>query len=1046
MGKGGLFRRASVQVESGAYTTPHSQYGQQVEIATVPSHTIRGDLQQGIVRGVVRNPQTAQEKLQYGTTTSEGVTLTMGANGEVLASIENTSNSMAFGYVRKNGDYSRASGRHTIYGASSTGSTRLLSVTQSNTFEARVTHHDGNHTTVALRVDPSIETLHLKLGSKEYLIRASDITRAQAAAQASSAVPASAPTPSPQMNDVQDSLASQITPDSSPSDRAPQEDTTPDSVTRAAQPSRPSPKGEPAAKSGERAPVKRNAKATEAGPKPAETVKPSPEGSKKVAAEPVKEVKASETAPANRNAKAIEAGPKPAEPVKSSLEGTKKMATEPVKEVKASEAAPANKNTKTTGEVPKLSETAKSFTERTQKAIVETAKQIKDNAVKIYEKSMDTAKQKAQANDAASSSKDAARAPAKGGTPSPSSVEPQLPLKPEVSSGAVQSQIQQTVTPAKEAVKNSPEASTTVDTTPKRSAGASSSSGAVAEAGPSPLESTTGKAATPVETKIKNVTELKQVAELFSTSVKKSTWARNNPLKATVAMLAVSEAVTGAMEAGYDDEETHSAVPKLIQMLTKDIEGLESLQGGFTTAQGGLIASIAAESVSSAGDAGLAVTGIASAEKAIGILSRLSRVGKVPGISLLGKTFGRLGGGAFAAWDGYASFKDGQFMEMNDRQIAGAAGGSVVFGVAAFAFSGPPGWVVGGLSATGGVLYGVSVGLAEENKKLSISSPRKKAVVASIQRALTGFVHAEDSDMVKQRPHPSVFTQEEREQIEELARVDALANFVTTATPTQLQELGFAKVSEGDSAQQLSNASRSNYQRMSELLGEKSWFSWEHPLEAAKREHPAATQAFLKSVSDARIFYEDLYQRSIRVSYEYEGELNTFGVLGQVVAGQLGMELGKSSNEGKIAATSELRSVSKKIVASLPAADRDNPAKVLDVVMQHLPGLELIMRSDFGRNELINSLEDESGQSGVFRRALSVETAAQELQKAATGVDPSSTAPTTAPVSPEPPAPKQQPDQNQAPESEREPVKVRKERLDPSRTADASALHGTTAA
>lgn len=939
MGRRGIFRGASERIESSACSTPRVQHTRQVQAAHAPVGEPRCNVQQDIARRASRIPQTAQEKLQHGITTSEGLTLSMGANGEVLASVGNTSNSVAFGYVRKDGSYSRASSPHTIYSTTTGGSSRLLAVTQRDTYAAQVTHHDGFRTTIALRVDPSVDVLHLKLGAREYLIRSSDIVQAK---QAASNVAMVAPKAASSLNNkTQDSQAPQISVESSPSDRSPsdqsiEENSTLNSLARAAQPSRAAPK------------TTRSAKGTEA------------------------------AAPSKK----VEALPKPAEATRS-------------------------------------------FLEKAQRTIVDTAKQIKDNAAKVYERSRESLQRTAPGNKTTGAeTTTTSTSVTQQGAPRPVEGKPTGELSP---SAEVKPTVE--VAPTKSVLQPTPEPAVAQPVQPGQS---------------SPADT---KLST--EAKATNLARLRQTAERFGSTVKASEWARNNPLKATVAMLAVSEAVTGAMESGYEDDDVHSAVPKLIQMLTKDIDGLESLQGRFTTAEGGLLASIAAESTSAVGDVSIAVTGIAGAEKGIALLSRLTGVSKVPGISVLGKTFGRLGGGAFATWDGYASFKDGQFVEMNDRQIAGTAGGSYALGVAAFAFSGPPGWVVGALSATSGMLYGVSVGLAEENKKLSISSPRKRAVVASIQRALAGFVHPEDSETVKQRPHSSVFSQEEREQIEELARLDALANFVTSAPPEQAQALGFTKVSQGDSAQDLSTANQANYQRMLELLGEKSWFSWEHPLDTMKREHPEATAAFMKSISDARLFYEDLYRRSIRVSYEHQGELNTFGIWGEEFAGRFGINLGSSSHEGKIVATSELHAVSKEISAALSASDRDNPAKVLNVIAQHLPGLELIMRSEHGRNELISALEDASGGTGVFQRALSLETAAEELQKAATGVTPAENSPSVVPPTAEPPTSEQRPEEDRATEPARELVRPRKERLDPSRTVDATdagALRESTAA
>jgi hypothetical protein len=198
------------QVYPSGIVTPNPQVNYHA-----PNCLHRGDIQRQVADGVSRLPGdrplgTNQEKLRHGITTSEGLTLSLGKNGEVLASVENTANTMAFGYVRRNGAFSRAENQHIIREQFYNQTNRLTAVNQSETFSAQVTHHDGIRTTVALKVDPSVEVLHLKLGQREFLIRASDIKRVESQNAEISATPISSPATvdSPEPRDTSEPIES----------------------------------------------------------------------------------------------------------------------------------------------------------------------------------------------------------------------------------------------------------------------------------------------------------------------------------------------------------------------------------------------------------------------------------------------------------------------------------------------------------------------------------------------------------------------------------------------------------------------------------------------------------------------------------------------------------------------------------------------------------------------------------------------------------------------------------------------------------------------
>jgi hypothetical protein len=795
----------------------------------IPSTTTVSRLgtQRALAAGAAAPTQTVQQKLLHGTTTKDGLHLKIGSDGRLEASVENSSSTIAFGYVRNNGDYSKANRNHQILETLPKQTNRLVAVNQPDTYDAKVTHHADGRTTVSLTIDESVKVLHLKLGEKEYLISQSDVQRAKEAS----------------LTATQSALtqASQAATETSPSDRANTEE---ESYTPNA-----------------RAPLRGE-----------RIVRPA------------------------RAADGVKAGQA------SAIKGSGGLGQK----------------------------------------VVEGAKIARDGAVKLTSKGTQLIADGYRATFEAAKNLVSGRSTVSEGTAQNSNQGPKTP-PPPTETGA---------------------------------------SGKLTEAKVDPLTTT----ATEVS-KQSTLSKLKEVAGQWRAKVKVSDWAAKNPFHATVAMLTVSEAVTNVMAASYDPDAEHSAVPELIRSLTKDIEAFEWLQTTFTTQEGdknNMTRARLAEGASAVGDVALSVTAIAAAQKLVSSTS--SRVGltNIPGVAMLGRTVIGGSGGVLAAVDGYQKFSQGQFIDMNDTQITGAVGGSYSLGIIPFACSGPIGWALGAASAAGGTLYGVSAGLAKEHENACSTSPKKKAVLASIQRALKGFVHSPDSEIVKERLESPKFSKEEREQITELARLDALAGFVLTKQPQELKQLGFIKVEQTSSQDQIDSANSHNYGRMLELLGEKSWYSWSHPSDAVKKNAPATWKSFNDEIDKATKFYEDLYQRSIRVSYMHEGKLNTFELWKQEFAARFGFDRDlptsiEQETATKLSTMNELTKVCSTVVESLTEEDRKNPLKVLNKLTEHFPQLPEIMRWDYMRQELVNELESQSGEAGQFKRALSPEAAAEQL-------------------------------------------------------------------
>jgi hypothetical protein len=89
---------------------------------------------------------------------------------------------------------------------------------------------------------------------------------------------------------------------------------------------------------------------------------------------------------------------------------------------------------------------------------------------------------------------------------------------------------------------------------------------------------------------------LNQAADMFKQKLPGSEWAKQNPMKALAATLAISEALTGAMRADYSPDAKHSPMPALLALLNQDVATWTM----FSTKDGGIMASIAAVMTASA--------------------------------------------------------------------------------------------------------------------------------------------------------------------------------------------------------------------------------------------------------------------------------------------------------------------------------------------------------------------------------------------------------------------------------------------------------------
>ncbi len=93
--------------------------------------------------------------------------VTKNRDGSITVNINNNQeNSIAVGYVRKDGSYSTDQNSSTI----NSGNSKLLRITQSGTYDLQVTHKDQNTTDIVVKADPSLRAIKIRLGGKEYYL------------------------------------------------------------------------------------------------------------------------------------------------------------------------------------------------------------------------------------------------------------------------------------------------------------------------------------------------------------------------------------------------------------------------------------------------------------------------------------------------------------------------------------------------------------------------------------------------------------------------------------------------------------------------------------------------------------------------------------------------------------------------------------------------------------------------------------------------------------------------------------------------------------
>ena len=442
---------------------------------------------------------------------------------------------------------------------------------------------------------------------------------------------------------------------------------------------------------------------------------------------------------------------------------------------------------------------------------------------------------------------------------------------------------------------------------------------------------------------------LLSTADKFKIDLRGNDWARQNPMKALTATLALSEAVNGALRADYSPEGKHSAIPTLISLMSQDI----ATWGQFTTKDGGLVAAVAAEAAQKGLDAATVMGGFYALDKVLTNTVGRTSAGQAVGNRLFGTIGGRVLGVAGIAYHGYSTFSDGSFTTMNNTQITGAVASPIVAGAAiGGVLAGPVGAGVGAGAGAVGEGVGIAVGYMRLEGDIN-NDWKKREVRDSLKFARAGFVHG---DTIAASRKDATLSAEATEVIEHQARAAVLSKILADADQANIAALGFKQSDNSKSQAERAAIAEHNWNRMTELTEGRGWYNpvklyAGNPIDEVKRSSPQAAAEFSHLYAHAKVELEGLYQRAMRVTYTNERT--------RVVAS---FEMDSSAATFANKVTSDM-----------------SPLEVIGALNQSFPGLPEILKHKNARERLIAQLEVHSGETGRYRRILELDQAVQGL-------------------------------------------------------------------
>lgn len=857
------------------------------------SSTDRSNIQKRVSTGAATAAATAnstKQKLRHGLITSEGVELSLGANGEVLATIQNKGNSIGFGYVRHDGSYSRATYTHTIR----TNSSRLLAINQSKTFSANVTYKDDNKTVIAIKIDPSVKDFHVKLAGKEHLIRASDIQKLK---NQSVAKPAPTPTPKPAEVPKQEEKATipPIPPTSkveaSPSDRIATQEPSIDLTAQPSEDLSAQPTTEDSTDLSTALPLGRITRPNTASQPRAPIPQRTPAT--------VRGLQNFSKATKSLFQKTANAAKKLGSGIRNSFK--RPTATEIANGSTKATAPEAAKTTVTDA----TGTTAKGIAQSNMlKSAWERLRTLgKEGVARIQEFSrLSTAKSPSTTTPAAEAS--GAAAPTR-----PSNTPSTLELAPE-----------------------------------STNQGSGRSSGSPKEATGSPRSQPTNSPNSPA-TEVTTIpqNQLKSRFSAWNQELKASKWAKANPFKAVTLAASVSEGVFGAMKGNYGPDDPHSPIPSLIGLLNKDFANAYT----FSTQEGGLAAAIAAETMRSAGDAGITLGAFNITERGV-MAAANTRLGQSLGGRVVAGAGMRVLGGVGVVYHGYSTFSDGSFAEMNDLQLAGNTASPVVAGAIMGGMVGGPIGAAGGAGlGAAGEAVGVFVGLATLESEAN-SSWKKREVKKSFLYADMGFILPPESELVQRHKKIKDLPEEHQEVLRRNAQITALSRISEHFSPQEMKKLGFIPPLSSDASSEAKTAaSQTNWARMVQLTEGGSWVSLIYGdfIDQVRSQDPKLAQKFKAFFKESEALWRDKYDLSPSITYTVESD--------------------------RVTMQSELLEYIKSVGQKIDLNNSDT--QILTELQNAFPGIEVILQDTNGKPLLINQLEAATGKTGRFQRLLDLD-------------------------------------------------------------------------
>jgi hypothetical protein len=414
--------------------------------------------------------------------------------------------------------------------------------------------------------------------------------------------------------------------------------------------------------------------------------------------------------------------------------------------------------------------------------------------------------------------------------------------------------------------------------------------------------------------------------------------------------------------ASYEDDAKHPLmVPTLLYMLNRDLEDLQ-----FTTKEGGLAASILAETCNNAANVGIVATTAVGVQRGLGALDTIAarRFGLSVGQTALGekaaqtlatKAAGRALVGVGAAVDGFLSFSDGQFMHDDQRQLATRTASPIALGAGFGSFFGPIGTAVGGAAGAageaGGAFYYTYHALPAEIE----ADWKKRGVRDSIRMAQQGFVFPDNHERVRTRGPLSA---EEDAAIEAFAR-EALLNRLFNPNPQvgftsdQLKTVGFKVADEKASAEDRRKIDTHNWEHAKDLLEGRLWYNpvrWGYGgyIDDLRSKDEGLANRFENIHKECRREFEKLYRTSMQARYTQKGD---------------GLAINREFNVYIREVTFEFEKKFKKEDEGTtdPQNRADLSQRQWDFLTTKFPQLGLIMSNEYDRQNFVNNFNSSLG-------------------------------------------------------------------------------------